>query len=97
MVEAQAAARVDRLGQTKDVMIIRYIVKHSIEEVHSKKEIYISGKFEADPVFQRIQARQKRKILYAKFSTSQMSMDEMGDILDDPKVRSYLKAVMWSR
>lgn len=97
MVEAQAAARVDRLGQTKDVMIIRYIVKHSIEEVHSTEEIYISGKLEANPVFQRIQARQKKKILYAKFSTSQMSMDEMGDILDDLKVRSYLKAVMWSR
>lgn len=33
MVEAQAAARVDRLDQTRDVVIIRYIVEHSIEEV----------------------------------------------------------------
>ena len=33
MVEAQAAARVDRLDQEKDVVIIRYIVKDSIEEV----------------------------------------------------------------
>jgi hypothetical protein len=33
MVEAQAAARVDRLDQTKDIVIYRYIVKESIEEV----------------------------------------------------------------
>ena len=33
MVEAQAAARVDRLDQTKDVVIIRYIVEDSIEQV----------------------------------------------------------------
>ena len=33
MVEAQAAARVDRLGQTNEVVIIRYIVENSIEEV----------------------------------------------------------------
>lgn len=34
MVEAQAAARVDRLGQTKNIVIIRYIVERSIEEVY---------------------------------------------------------------
>lgn len=33
MVEAQAAARVDRLDQDKDIVILRYIVKDSIEEV----------------------------------------------------------------
>ena len=33
MVEAQAAARVDRLDQDKEVVILRYIVKDSIEEV----------------------------------------------------------------
>ncbi|KAL2041204.1 hypothetical protein N7G274_006149 [Stereocaulon virgatum] len=33
MVEAQAAARVDRPDQDKDVVIIRYIVKDSIEEL----------------------------------------------------------------
>ena len=33
MVEAQAAARVDRLDQDHDVVILRYIVKDSIEEV----------------------------------------------------------------
>ncbi|MCJ1230293.1 hypothetical protein MMC12_006965 [Toensbergia leucococca] len=33
MVEAQAAARVDRLDQKKDVVILRYIVKDSIEEM----------------------------------------------------------------
>jgi len=35
MVEAQAAARVDRLDQEKDIVIYRYIVKDSIEEVLS--------------------------------------------------------------
>ena len=34
MVEAQAAARVDRLDQDRDVVILRYIVKDSIEEVY---------------------------------------------------------------
>jgi len=33
MVEAQAAARVDRLDQDKDVVILRYVVKESIEKV----------------------------------------------------------------
>ncbi len=33
MVEAQAAARVDRLDQDHNVVILRYIVKDSIEEV----------------------------------------------------------------
>lgn len=33
MVEAQAAARVDRLDQENDVVILRYIVEESIEKV----------------------------------------------------------------
>jgi uncharacterized protein YlzI (FlbEa/FlbD family) len=33
MVEAQAAARIDRLDQKNDIFIHRYIVKDSIEEV----------------------------------------------------------------
>lgn len=33
MVEAQAAARVDRLDQKKPIYIYRYVVKDSIEEV----------------------------------------------------------------
>jgi hypothetical protein len=33
MVEAQAAARVDRLDQMKNIHIYRYIVKDSIEKV----------------------------------------------------------------
>lgn len=33
MVELQAAARVDRLDQDKDVVILRYIVEESIEKV----------------------------------------------------------------
>ena len=33
MVELQAAARVDRLDQEKDVVILRYIVESSIEKV----------------------------------------------------------------
>jgi hypothetical protein len=33
MVEAQAAARIDRLDQAKDIVIYHYVVKQSIEEV----------------------------------------------------------------
>ena len=35
MVEVQAAARVDRLDQDKDIVILRYIVTDSVEEVFS--------------------------------------------------------------
>ena len=35
MVEVQAAARVDRLDQDKGIVILRYIVKDSVEEVFS--------------------------------------------------------------
>lgn len=41
MVEAQAAARVDRLGQTKDVVIVRYVVENSIELVRFKFKIFL--------------------------------------------------------
>ena len=33
MVEAQAAARIDRLDQTKNIVIVRYVVEDSIEQV----------------------------------------------------------------
>lgn len=33
MMEKQAAARVHRLGQTREVTVNRYIVKNSVEEV----------------------------------------------------------------
>lgn len=41
MVEAQAAARVDRLDQDKDIVILRYVVKDSIEEVFSMTAAYL--------------------------------------------------------
>ena len=41
MVEAQAAARIDRLDQTKDITIIRYMVEGSIEEVHNTRSLYL--------------------------------------------------------
>lgn len=40
MVEAQAAGRVDRLDQTKDIVIIRYVVEDSIEQVYSAGKAY---------------------------------------------------------
>ena len=40
MVEAQAAARVDRLDQDKDIVILRYIVRDSIEEVHASMDSF---------------------------------------------------------
>lgn len=33
MVEEQAAARVDRIGQTRPIVIYRYFVENSIETV----------------------------------------------------------------
>jgi SNF2 family DNA or RNA helicase len=46
MVEAQAAARVDRLDQMKDVYIYRYIVKDSIEEVCPRTDGLSQGRIE---------------------------------------------------
>ena len=45
MVEAQAAARVDRLDQDKPVDILRYIVKDSIEEsikARQKRKLWLA-------------------------------------------------------
>lgn len=33
MVETQAIARVNRMGQTKNVRVVRYIMKGTVEEV----------------------------------------------------------------
>lgn len=33
MVERQAVSRVDRLGQKRDVRVVRYVVKGTVEEV----------------------------------------------------------------
>lgn len=33
MIETQAIARVNRLGQTRDVRVVRYIMKGTVEEV----------------------------------------------------------------
>ena len=43
MLEAQAAARVDRLDQDKDIVILRYIVKDSIEEVNTSIDRVLSS------------------------------------------------------
>jgi len=42
MVEAQAAARIDRLDQDKDIVIYHYVVKQSIEEVENNTLIPMS-------------------------------------------------------
>jgi hypothetical protein len=33
MVESQAIARVNRMGQTRNVRVVRYIMKGTVEEV----------------------------------------------------------------
>ena len=43
MLEAQAAARVDRLDQDKEIVILRYIVKDSIEEVNTSIDSVLSS------------------------------------------------------
>jgi SWI/SNF-related matrix-associated actin-dependent regulator of chromatin subfamily A3 len=38
-VERQAIGRVTRLGQSKEVKVIRYIMKRSIEEVSTARDV----------------------------------------------------------
>jgi hypothetical protein len=37
MVESQAIARVNRMGQTTNVRVVRYIMKGTVEEVRDTK------------------------------------------------------------
>ena len=67
MVEAQAAARVDRLDQTKDVVILRYLVKNSIEQVFERR--YGNQSLNLSDL-QNIAARQRHKLWLAKLSTT---------------------------
>jgi SNF2 family DNA or RNA helicase len=41
MVELQALERVHRLGQTRDVVITRYIIRDSFEDVSLLRALYI--------------------------------------------------------
>lgn len=45
MAEEQALDRVYRIGQTRDVLSIRYIVKDSIEEVRTRRIAIYQGSF----------------------------------------------------
>lgn len=74
MVEAQAAARVDRLDQMKDVYIYRYIVKKSIEEVCSRHSIPLWKR--ADVTGQNIRNAQRMKLKDVELSVSSMATGE---------------------
>lgn len=43
MAEEQALDRVHRMGQTRDVVATRYVVKNSIEEVSSMVPSFLSN------------------------------------------------------
>lgn len=43
MVEKQAIARVYRLGQTRNVKVVRYIVKGTVEEVSIRQKLRMSA------------------------------------------------------
>jgi SNF2 family DNA or RNA helicase len=43
MVEKQAIARVYRLGQTRNVKVVRYIVKGTVEEVSMRQKLRTSA------------------------------------------------------
>lgn len=71
MVEEQAAARVDRIGQTKPVTIYRYLVENSIETVSDKPFHFGSVQTLKYGSQQMIRARQRKKLWIAKLSISQ--------------------------
>jgi len=77
MVEAQAAARVDRLDQTKDVYIYRYVVKDSIEEVCSRHPIPLRKR--ANVAGQSIRNAQRVKLKDVELSVSSMATGENSD------------------
>jgi hypothetical protein len=74
MVEVQAAARVDRLDQTKDIVIHRYIVKESFEEVtfplHPFVQFILALLTASE---QNIQNLQRRKLQDVELSHSSMA------------------------
>lgn len=91
MVEAQAAARVDRLDQTKDIVIIRYVVEDSIEQVYSARKASHETILKLTYSVQRIRARQRNKILLAELSVAQMSTDPVvEDIVSEIKANNLL-------
>lgn len=48
MVEDQALDRVHRIGQTKEVTTVRYIVKNTLEEVREHQHLNLIPELEAD-------------------------------------------------
>ena len=65
MMEEQAASRVHRLGQTREVTVNHYIVKDSVEEVSSSS---ISFRIANSGPSQRIKRVQTHKIQIAELS-----------------------------
>lgn len=63
MIETQAIARVNRLGQTRNVRVVRYIMKGTVEEVGFISRIIIY----TDVLLQlELQSQQLRKLRDAK-------------------------------
>ena len=79
MLEAQAAGRVDRLDQDKGIVILRYIVKDSIEEVFQYQLPVHSAANESSQI---IKTRQRRKLLLARLSTSCATAESDIDTVD---------------
>lgn len=74
MVESQSLDRIHRMGQERDVVNIRYIVKDSIEEVRwGSHRLWIDQPLTG---IKYIQERQSKKLKLAELSFSQNSQGQ---------------------
>ena len=61
MVEDQALDRVHRIGQTKEVTTVRYIVRNTLEEVRWPNKLHLVFKIKELTFKQSIRHQQSRK------------------------------------
>lgn len=82
LLESQAIGRAIRLGQEKQVTVVRYITKDTVEQVRAQlRPKYFIPKC-LQPVFQYIRCRQSKKLYLAR-----LGWDADGDESKEEKLK----------
>jgi SWI/SNF-related matrix-associated actin-dependent regulator of chromatin subfamily A3 len=88
-VESQAIGRVLRLGQEKEVTIVRYITRNTVEEVMSPTIGAL--KLPSHTQFQYVQSRQSRKLQFATVGWGQRGEEENQEEQEMKKILVCIK------